>query len=504
MGSSTKSAFAGSTVRAHGVGSTGVQASSPMEKLRLSSLSIVELAPLLSKREISPSELANDVLSRIEELNPLLNAYVHIDPAMICRDAQVAEKEILRGRYKGPLHGIPISSKDNILTAGIPTTAGSRILGDYVPAEDAFIVRRLRKAGAILIGKTNLSEFAYGTETNNPRFGRTRNPWDTRRIPGGSSGGGAAATAAFMCPASIGTDTGGSIRSPSALCGIVGLKPTFGRVSCQGVIALAPSLDHMGTLTRSAMDAAIVLNAIAGHDPQDELSVRHPVHDYRSQAGQELTGLRVGLPREFFFDDLDEEIEAAVRAASVTLQQLGVRLEEVSLPHLPNSEIASTQLTYAEATSFHQSAGYFPARAADYAPDVCGRLEEGAHILATDYIRAMAVRRLMRMDFHQALTQVDAILAPTVMTPAPMIDQQTVTINSREISARLALIRLTRPSNLTGLPAITIPCGLTREGLPIGLQLIGRPFEEGTVLQLAHGFEAATAWHRQHPPILLR
>jgi aspartyl-tRNA(Asn)/glutamyl-tRNA(Gln) amidotransferase subunit A len=213
--------------------------------------------------------------------------------------------------------------------------------------------------------------------------------------------------------------------------------------------------------------------------------------------------LRVGLPREFFFDDLDEEIEAAVRAASVTLQQLGVRLEEVSLPHLPNSEIASTQLTYAEATSFHQSAGYFPARAADYAPDVCGRLEEGAHILATDYIRAMAVRRLMRKDFHQALRQVDAILAPTVMTPAPKIDQQTVTINSRELSARSALIRLTRPSNLTGLPAITIPCGLTREGLPIGLQLIGRPFEEGTVLQLSHGFEAATAWHRQHPPILL-
>jgi aspartyl-tRNA(Asn)/glutamyl-tRNA(Gln) amidotransferase subunit A len=242
-----------------------------MEKLRLS------------------SELANDVLNRIEELNPQLNAYVHIDPARVRRDAQLAEKEILRGRYKDSLHGIPISLKDNILTAGIPTTAGSKILGNYVPAEDAFIVRRLRRAGAILIGKTNLSEFACGTETNNPRFGRTRNPWDTRRIPGGSSGGGTAATAAFMCPASIGTDTGGSIRSPSALCGIVGLKPTFGRVSCQGVIALAPSLDHVGTLRGSAMDAAIVLNAIAGHDPQDGLSVRHPVRDYRSQAGQELT-----------------------------------------------------------------------------------------------------------------------------------------------------------------------------------------------------------------------
>lgn len=473
-----------------------------MEKLRLSSLSIGELAPLLAKRTISPSELIHDVLDRIEQLNSRLNAYVYFDPATARRDALQAEKEILRGRYKGPLHGIPISLKDNILTAGIPTTAGSRILGNHIPSEDAFIVRRLRKAGAIMIGKVNLSEFAYGTETNNPRFGQTRNPWDTRRIPGGSSGGGAAATAAFLCPASIGTDTGGSIRIPSALCGIVGLKPTFGRVSCQGVIALAPSLDHVGPLTRSVMDAAIVLSAIAGHDPQDELSVRNPVPDYRSQAGEELTGLRVGVPREFFFDILDAEIEAAVRAAGVTLQRLNVHLEEISLPHLPDSETASTHLTYAEATSFHESAGYFPAHASEYAPDVCGRLEEGAHVLATDYLRALAVRRLIRKDFHQALTQVDAVLVPTVTTTAPLIDQKNVTIRSHKLSARSALVRLTRPSNLTGLPAITLPCGLTQEGLPIGLQLIGRPFEEATILQLAHGFEAATAWHRQHPPHL--
>jgi aspartyl-tRNA(Asn)/glutamyl-tRNA(Gln) amidotransferase subunit A len=470
-----------------------------MANSRLSSLPILELAPMLARREVSPCELTDDVLDRIEQLNPRLNAYVHIDPAMVRRQARQAEKEITRGKYRGPLHGIPIALKDNILTAGVPTTAGSRILDDFVPSGDASIVRQLRRAGAILIGKTNLSEFAYGTETDNPRFGRTLNPWDTQRIPGGSSGGSAAATAAFMCPAAIGTDTGGSIRIPSALCGIVGLKPTFGRVSCHGVIPLAPSLDHVGPLARRVLDAALILGAIAGYDRLDELSLRNPVPDYFAHATQSSKRFRVGLPQEFFFDELDRDVDRAVRAAAATLEGRGIQIEEVSLPHVPESVEASTQLAYAEATSFHQSAGYFPARAADYAPDVRGRLEEGARILATDYLRALGIRRLVRKDFHQALLRVDAILVPTVPIPAPCVDEQTVVINSHRVPVRSSLIRFNRPSNLTGLPAITVPCGLTSKGLPIGLQLIGRAFEETTILRLAHIFEEATTWHLRQP-----
>jgi aspartyl-tRNA(Asn)/glutamyl-tRNA(Gln) amidotransferase subunit A len=302
-----------------------------------------------------------------------------------------------------------------------------------------------------------------------------------------------------MCPASIGTDTGGSIRLPSALCGIVGLKPTFGRVSCHGVLPLAPSLDHVGPLARRVLDVALVLGAIAGHDRLDELSVRNPVPDYLLQMKQNSKRFRIGLPREFFFDKLDHDVERAVRAAAATLEERGSSIEEVSLPHLSESEEASTQLTYVEATSVHQSAGYFPSRAADYAPDVWGRLEEGSRILATDYLQSLAMRRLVRKDFHQALMQVDAILVPTVSIAAPRIDQQTVSVNSHSAPIRPTLIRLTRPSNLTGLPAITVPCGLTSNGLPIGLQLIGRAFEEAAILGLAHIFEEATTWHLQQP-----
>jgi aspartyl-tRNA(Asn)/glutamyl-tRNA(Gln) amidotransferase subunit A len=471
-----------------------------MGNKRLSSLPISELAPMMAGHELSPCELLEDVLRRIEELNPKLNAYVQVDSKGARKEAEKAEKEISRGKYRGPLHGIPIALKDNILTAGIPTRAGSKILADYVPDYDATVVRRLHKAGAIFVGKANLSEFAYGTETNNPHFGRTLNPWDTDRIPGGSSGGSAAATAACMCSGSIGTDTGGSIRNPSALCGIVGLKATFGRVSCHGVIPLAPSLDHVGPMARTVLDVAILLNAIAGHDPLDELSVRDSVPDYFHQATEERGHLRVGVPKEYFFDNLDPDIEASIREAMTTLQQCGVELEEVSLPHLPESDAACTQLTYVEATSFHQTAGYFPSRAADYAPDVRSRLEEGARVLATEYMAALAVRRLLRKDFHQALEKVNAILVPTVPIPAPRVNELTVTLNSRSVPIRGELIRFNRPSNLTGLPAISVPCGITRQGLPIGLQLIGRAFDEGTILNLAQRFEAATEWHLQEPP----
>jgi aspartyl-tRNA(Asn)/glutamyl-tRNA(Gln) amidotransferase subunit A len=470
-----------------------------MAHLRLSSLSVAELAPMLKGKKVSPCDVAEDILNRIQESNARLNAYVYVQPEMVRQQARRAESEIVRGLYRGPLHGIPISLKDNILTAGVPTRAGSKILGNYVPAEDATLVRRLRRAGAVLVGKTNLSEFAYGAETNNPHFGRAFNPWDTERIPGGSSGGSAAAVAALMCSASIGTDTGGSVRIPSALCGVVGLKPTYGRVSCHGVVPLSSTLDHVGPLARGVLDIALVLRVIAGYDRLDEFSSRKPVPDYFSQAKLSRKAIRLGVPREYFFDHLHPEVSSAVKTAYETFEKLGGRLEAVSLPHVAEAMECSNSLLHAEATSFHQSAGYFPSRAADYAQDVRERLEAGSRVLATDYLQALRTRKLAQKDFEKALTVVDAIVAPSTPIPAPRLEDETVKVNSHKETVRSSLVRLNRPANLTGLPAITIPCGLTRSRLPIGLQIVGRLFEEGTILRIAHAYERATEWHLLHP-----
>jgi aspartyl-tRNA(Asn)/glutamyl-tRNA(Gln) amidotransferase subunit A len=470
-----------------------------MPILRLSSLSVSELAPLLEHKKISPLELADDVLERVQESNPLLNAYVYVHPEMVRKQARQAESEIRRGAYRGPLHGVPISLKDNFFTSGVPTRAGSKILGDFIPNEDATVTKRLRRAGAVLIGKINLSEFAYGAETNNPHFGRTLNPWDTQRIPGGSSGGSAAAVAAFMCAASIGTDTGGSIRIPSALCGIVGLKPTYGRVSCHGVVPLSSTLDHVGPMARTVLDIAIVLNAIAGYDRLDQFSARKPVPDYLAETKQKQKRPRLGVPHEYFFDDLHPEISEAIELAFDTLKKVGATFEEVSLPHITEAMQRSDALLHAEATSYHQSAGYFPTRAADYAPDVRERLEAGAHVLATDYLSALRVRDEARRDFGRALENVDAILVPSVPIEAPHLRDETVQVNSHQETVRTSLVRLNRPANLVGLPAITLPCGLTHGRLPIGLQIIGRQFEESTILRIARTYERATHWHLVHP-----
>jgi aspartyl-tRNA(Asn)/glutamyl-tRNA(Gln) amidotransferase subunit A len=465
----------------------------------LAFLSISQVAPLLERKKVSPSEVVGSVLERIHELNCRLNAYLYVDADEALKKAREAEHEIMHGRYRGPLHGIPIALKDNILTACIPTTAGSKILKDLVPTENASVVRRLRRAGAILIGKTNLSEFAYGATTNNAHFGRTLNPWDTQRTPGGSSGGSAVAVAAGMATASLGTDTGGSIRIPSALCGIVGFKPTFGRVSCYGVVPLAASFDHVGPLARSVLDVAIVLRSIAGYDSLDEGSARKPVPNYPQILKKRLGHPRLGVPQQYYFEGLDEEVRTAVDTAIQCFQKLGALRKEVSLPHVAESSELSTQAAFAEATSYHQLSGYFPARADEYGQDVRERLEIGAKILATDYLKAFAVRKLVRKDFEDAFASVDAILAPTVPIPAPRTCLKVVQINSNIEPVRSALIRLNRPQNLTGLPAITLPCGFTRAGLPIGIQIIGRAFDEATVLRLAHVYEGATQWHFLRP-----
>jgi aspartyl-tRNA(Asn)/glutamyl-tRNA(Gln) amidotransferase subunit A len=470
-----------------------------LDRKRLAFLPISQIAVLLERKKISPSEVAGAFLERIGELNCQLNAYIYVNPDEVRKEARQADQEIVRGRYRGPLHGIPIAVKDNILTARIPTTAGSKILKVFVPTKNAFVVERLRRAGAIILGKTNLSEFAYGATTNNAHFGPTLNPWDTQRSPGGSSGGSAAAVAASMAAASLGTDTGGSIRIPSALCGVVGFKPTFGRVSCQGIVPLAASFDHVGPLARTVLDIAIVLHNIAGYDSRDGGSARRSVPNYPALLKKRLARFRLGVPKQFYFDALDEEVRTALDTAIQCLRKLGASLQEVSLPHVAESSEPSAQAAFAEATSYHQLAGYFPARANEYGQDVRERLEIGAKVLATDYLKAFAIIKLVRKDFEDAFASVDAILAPTVPIPAPSTRAKTVEINSHVEPVRLALIRLNRVQNITGLPAISVPCGFTRTGLPIGMQIIGRAFDEPTVLRLAHAYEEATQWHLLRP-----
>ena len=476
-----------------------------MTETELAFASIEQVAPLIRKKKISPVELAELMLRRIERLNPKLNAYISVTADLAMKQARKAEAEICaprsRVRYRGPLHGIPVSLKDNIYSAGIRTTAGSKVLFDFVPEEDASVAVRLREAGAVLLGKTNMHEFAYGVTSNNPHFGPVRNPWDLQRIPGGSSGGSTAALAAGLCYASIGTDTGGSIRIPAALCGVVGLKPTFGRVSCYRVIALAPSLDHTGPLARSVYDAAALLNAIAGRDPLDPATVAKPVPDYTRDLKGPLKKLRLGWPKEYFWKKLDEEVRKLCEAAARHYEKLGAKLEEVSLPHVAEGDDPSTAIALAEARAYHEIQGWYPARAADYSEESRKRLEMGADIRAVDYLRARASSKTERADFDAAFEKVDAVLAPTVPFAAPPIGEKVAKTSYGEEPVRSALLRLNRPSNYTGLPAISIPCGFTSGNLPVGLQLIGRAFDEARLLQIARAYEEAHDWYDRRPPL---
>jgi aspartyl-tRNA(Asn)/glutamyl-tRNA(Gln) amidotransferase subunit A len=459
--------------------------------------SIGQLAPLLRARKISPVELTESILARVEQRNPRLNAYLTVLAERAREEARRAEREIVRGRYRGPLHGVPISIKDNIWVQGVRCTAGSKILAEFIPAEDATVARSLARAGAILVGKTNLHEFAYGITSENPHYGPARNPWALGRIAGGSSGGSAAALAAGLCFASLGTDTGGSIRIPAALCGVVGLKPTFGGVSSYGVVPLARSLDHVGPLARTVADVALLLRIIAGRDPT---AASKPVPDYPRTLRGRLGRLRLGRPREYFFERIDEQVQQAIEAAERVFAKLGAQIEEISLPHLADSVEPSTQIALAEARHFHETAGYFPDRAAaQYGEDVRKLLEKGGSVSAVDYLKALEARQVVLKDFEEAFERVDAILAPAVPVPAPRIGEKMLTIAGEQETVRSALIRLNRPGNFTGLPGISVPCGFTHDGLPVGLQLIGRAWDEARLLQIAHAYEQTTNWHTRHP-----
>jgi len=471
--------------------------------------SIEELSALLAARKLSPVELAEMFLARAEKSQSRLNAFITVTRERALADAQESERRFQKKTSRGPLDGIPIVLKDNIWTAGIRTTVGSRILGDFVPDRDATIASRLRRAGAVLLGKTNMHEFAYGVTSENPHFGAAHNPWDLARSPGGSSGGSAAAVAAGLCVASVGTDTGGSIRIPSALCGITGLKPTFGLVSCFGTVPLAPSFDHVGPIARTVDDAAILLDAIAGRDPADASTLTQPAYrragnirdvpsEFRRRARNRPIVL--GWPREYFFNNVDPEIRAAIDAAARSFERLGARIEEVSLAHVSDGDEPSTTIALAEATHVHRSEGWFPARAADYGEDVRKRLELGAEIRAVDFLKASNTCRAVRKDFDAVLKKVDAILAPTTPIAAPLIGEKLANIAGHEEPVRGALIRLNRPANLTGHPAISVPCGFTGAGMPIGLQMIGRMWGERNLLAIAALFESAVAGNARRPP----
>jgi aspartyl-tRNA(Asn)/glutamyl-tRNA(Gln) amidotransferase subunit A len=464
---------------------------------------IEELGMLLARRKVSPVELTEQFLRRIERYNPQLNAYLTVATEHALAAARRAEKELTRRRGSGgrrrPLLGIPVTLKDNIWTRGIRTTAGSKVLRDFVPAEDATVVRKLARAGAILLGKTNLHEFAYGITTNNAHYGPAHNPWKLDRIPGGSSGGSAVAIAAGLCTASVGTDTGGSIRIPAAMCGIVGLKPTFGRVSVFGTVPLAPTFDHVGPLARSVADAATLLSLLAGRDPLDPTSSAHRVEDFSAALRKPIRKFRLGRAREYFWEKLDGEVRRAAEAAVRDMEKHGATLREISLPHLNESAEAAANISLAETRHIHKAAGYFPAHADEYSEEVRKRIDEGGNVLAVKYLAGLDVQKRVRAEFDDALQEVDAIVAPTVPVPAPPIGAEQVEIDGERIGVRTALVGMNRPANFTGHPAISVPCGFTREGLPIGLQLIGRSFDESTLLRIAFAYEQTHDWRVHHP-----
>jgi len=472
-----------------------------MNDTDLAFASIEEVAHLFRKRKLSPVELTKLMLARIERLNPKLNAYITVTADLALAQAKKAESELFapRGRKghrdRGPLHGIPISLKDNIYTAGIRTTAGSKILRDFIPLRDARIVTLLREAGAVLLGKTNLHEFAYGVTSNNPHFGPVHNPWDLNRIPGGSSGGSAAAVAAGLCYGSIGTDTGGSIRIPAALCGVVGLKPALGRVSVEGVIPLSPRLDCVGPITRTAQDTALLLEPIL---PRVEGKPNLRSLQKLSTKSRIFT---LGVPREFFFDVLSDEVREISSEALRAFRSRKVRIKEVSLSLLEETEDAGNQIAWAEATHYHQQSGWFPSRAADYGEDVRSRLEKGTMVPATVYLHALELREKFIQQLHLAMTDagVDALAVPSAPAAAPLIGEETTRVAGEDHPTRALLLRTNRPANLAGVPAISVPCGFTSAGLPVGLQLIGAVTDEHLLLRIAHAFERVHPLSRRPP-----
>jgi aspartyl-tRNA(Asn)/glutamyl-tRNA(Gln) amidotransferase subunit A len=485
--------------------------------MNLASLTIHGARERLRKREISAVELAEAVFQRIADIDDKVHAYI-----TLCRDAAIAQArqadDILKtGEGGGPLTGIPIALKDNFLTRGIKTTCASKILGNFVAPYDATTVTKLTAAGAVITGKTNLDEFAMGSSAENSAFFPTHNPWNLTRVPGGSSGGSAAAVAADQCIAALGTDTGGSIRQPAACCGIVGFKPTYGRVSRYGIIAFASSMDQVGPMTKDVRDSAILLQAIAGHDPRDSTSLDRPVEDYARTLDDGVKGLRLGIPREYFIAGLQPEVERATREALRQLEQQGAVIEEISLPHteyaiavyyiIATAEASSNLARYDGMRYGHRAAAgdltdtYMLSRKEGFGSEVKRRIMLGTYALSAGYydayyIKAQKVRTLIKRDFDQAFARCDAIVTPTMPTTAFRLGEKTADPLQMYLSDICTI-----SVNLAALPALSLPCGFDNEGMPIGLQIIGKPFDEKTILRAAYAYEQANEWYRMKPKI---
>ncbi len=484
----------------------------------LTDLTIHELGARFRQNDATPTEAAREYLDRIAALDPKVKAYLTVTAEAALARAAEADARFKTGAPLGPLDGVPLGLKDVLCTRGVRTTAGSKILEGFVPPYDATVVARLARAGAVILGKLNMDEFAMGSSTENSGYFATRNPWDLSRVPGGSSGGSAAAVAADLAAATLGTDTGGSIRQPAAFCGTVGLKPTYGRVSRYGLVAFASSLDQIGPFAKDVEDAALMLQAIAGHDPMDSTSAAVPVPDYAAGLGQGVEGLKVGIPAEYFIEGLDPEVETAVRAAIEILKGLGAKTESVSLPHTEYGLAAYYVIGPAEASSnLARYDGvkyglrvpgardlidmYSRTRGAGFGAEVKRRVMLGTYALSAGYYdayygKAQKVRTLVQRDFQKAFERVDVIVAPTTPSAAFRTGEK-----EDPLSMYLNDV-FTIPVNLAGLPGVSVPAGFTKGGLPVGLQVIGKAFDEAAVLRTAKAYEGATEWHKRKPELV--
>ena len=473
----------------------------------LEGLTIADAARRIEARELSPVELTRAFLERIDRLDPELNTFVTLTREQALADAAEAEADLAAGRYRGPLHGIPVSIKDSLATAGIRTTAGSKHLSDWIPDEDATVVARLKQAGAVILGKTNLHEWAAGCTTINPYYGTTRNPWDRNRVSGGSSGGSAASVAAGLALGSIGTDNAGSVRNPASLCGVVGLKATYGRVSRVGGVAGTGgySTDHFGVLTRTVRDSALMLQAIAGSDPRDPLSSDAPVPDFGALLGEGVAGLRVGIVRDYFDDLAVDEVREATADAVELLQSLGMSVQELSIPYI--AHVPMVQLMTARSENLSPAEPFLRTRPRDYSPGLMHRQVLALTLPAHAYVTAQRVRRLICEAFDRAFDQVDVIVSPAVSMPAETIEEcEQGYVETAEGRIPLSDARGTRgtlctiPFNVTGAPAVSVPGGFSAQGLPIGLQIAAPHFEEPALLRVAHAYEQAAGWYTRRPP----
>ena len=464
----------------------------PME---LCYMTIAQAAPLLRDGQLSPVELTRAFLERIEAIDGRLNSYVTLLPERALAQARAAEAEILRGDYRGPLHGIPIGLKDLYDTAGILTTAMSRVTPDRVPTEDATTVARLNQAGTILLGKLAMHEFALGGPDFTSLFPPARNPWNLAHIPGGSSSGSGAAVAAGLCMGALGSDTGGSIRGPASMCGIVGIKPTYGRVSNFGVVPLSWSQDHCGPMTWTVADNALMLQTLAGHDPKDPTTSTAPVPDYSAALRDGIAGMTIGVPRRYFFEagpDVAPETLAAIEGALEVMAELGATVRDVDIPHVEQSRAANQTIMMGEAFAYHEH--NLKTRREDYGAMVRDRFLLGGMLTISDYVQAQRVRSLIKREMADALREVDVLVTPTSPKPAAALEGYSG-------GATLTGPSFTGPFNASGIPAISTPGGFSSDGLPIGLQIAGKPFDEATVLRIAYAYEQAARWFERRPEV---